>query len=70
MATLFFSAEPADDYASAMRADRQQYAAFFQGLLQRGVYFPPAQFEAFFTSRAHTDADVDATIKAATEVFA
>ncbi len=70
MSTLFFAREPVVDYASAMKADRQAYAAFFQKMLERGFYFPPAQFEAFFTSRAHDDADVDATISAAKEVLA
>jgi glutamate-1-semialdehyde 2,1-aminomutase len=70
MATLFFSREPARDYASATKADRGAYAGFFQKMLERGVYMPPAQFEAFFTSRAHTDDDIQRTIDAAREVFA
>ena len=48
-----------------MRADRAAYGRLFQALLGRGVYFPPAQFEAFFTSRAHGDDDIDRTIAAA-----
>jgi glutamate-1-semialdehyde 2,1-aminomutase len=70
MATLFMTGTAVDSYDAAMTADRQRYGAFFQAMLARGVYLPPAQFEAFFTSRAHTDADVDATIAAAREVLA
>jgi glutamate-1-semialdehyde 2,1-aminomutase len=65
MATLFFTDQPVVDYASAMRADRAAYGRYFHAMLERGVYLPPAQFEAFFLSRAHTDADVDATVAAA-----
>jgi glutamate-1-semialdehyde 2,1-aminomutase len=70
MATLFFTDQPVTDYASAMLADRAAYGRFCRAMLDRGVYLPPAQFEAFFLSRAHTDADVDATLAAAAEAFA
>jgi glutamate-1-semialdehyde 2,1-aminomutase len=70
MATLFFAAEPVVDYASALRADRERYGRFFRAMLERGVYLPPAQFEAFFLSRAHTDADVELTLSAAREALA
>ena len=43
-----------------------QYAAFFRGMLARGIYPPPSQFEAWFLSAAHTEADVRKTIRAAT----
>lgn len=65
MFTVFFAAEPVLDYASAMKADRKAYARFFQGLLEGGVYFPPAQFEAAFLSYAHKAADLDRAIEAA-----
>jgi glutamate-1-semialdehyde 2,1-aminomutase len=70
MATLFFTGDPVDSYDSAMRADRARYGQFFQALLGQGVYFPPAQFEAFFTSRAHGDEEIDRTIDAARTAFA
>jgi len=70
MATLFFAPEPVDDYGSAMRADRERYGRFFRAMLGRGVYLPPAQFEAFFLSRAHTEADLELTLSAAREAFA
>jgi glutamate-1-semialdehyde 2,1-aminomutase len=70
MATLFLTDGPVDSYDSAMGADRGRYGRLFQALLGRGVYFPPAQFEAFFTSRAHGDEDIDKTIEAARAAFA
>jgi glutamate-1-semialdehyde 2,1-aminomutase len=67
MLTGFFCAGPVTDYASAKRADTARYARFFHALAARGVYLAPSQFEAAFVSLAHTEADVDATVKAAAE---
>jgi glutamate-1-semialdehyde 2,1-aminomutase len=69
MLTGFFCAGPVTDYASAKRADTARYARFFHALRERGVYFAPSQFEAAFVSLAHTEADLDATVKAATEAL-
>jgi glutamate-1-semialdehyde 2,1-aminomutase len=55
MFTVFFTDQPVVDYASARRSDTQRYARFFHALLERGVYFPPSQFEASFLSTAHDD---------------
>lgn len=55
MFTVFFTDQPVTDYASAKRSDTQRYARFFHALLERGVYFPPSQFEAAFVSTAHDD---------------
>ena len=63
--TPFFVDAPVTDYDSATKADTAAYARFFQGMLQRGVYPPPSQFEGWFLSDAHTTADVDRTIRAA-----
>jgi glutamate-1-semialdehyde 2,1-aminomutase len=63
--TPFFTDRPVRDYASATSANTQQYAKFFRGMLARGVYPPPSQFEAWFLSAAHTAKDVDKTIAAA-----
>jgi len=46
-----------------------KYARFFRGLIARGVYPPPSQFEAWFLSAAHTPRDVDKTIRAAKEAM-
>jgi glutamate-1-semialdehyde 2,1-aminomutase len=67
--TPFFTSSPVRDYQSALAADTQRYAAFFRGMLARGVYLPPSQFEAWFLSGAHTRKDVARTIKAATAVM-
>jgi glutamate-1-semialdehyde 2,1-aminomutase len=63
--TPFFSDRPARDYRSATGADTDRYARFFRGMLARGIYLPPSQFEAWFLSAAHTARDVDRTIAAA-----
>jgi glutamate-1-semialdehyde 2,1-aminomutase len=63
--TPFFTDRPVRDYASATGADTARYAQFFMGMITRGVYPPPSQFEAWFLSAAHTRRDVDRTIAAA-----
>ncbi len=63
--TPFFTDRPVRDYASATSANTSQYARFFRGLITRGIYPPPSQFEAWFLSAAHTVKDVDKTIAAA-----
>jgi len=63
--TPFFSAAPVRDYASALNANSSAYATFFRGMLARGVYPPPSQFEAWFLSAAHSDLHVKKTIAAA-----
>src|SRR5713101_345791 len=69
MITLFFTPGPVVDYATAKKSDAALFARFFHGLLARGVYFPPAQFEAAFVSLAHTEGDIDTTVRAAGEIF-
>ena len=64
--TPFFSASPVRDYTSALNANTSAYATFFRGMLTRGVYPPPSQFEAWFLSAAHSDRQVKRTIAAAT----
>jgi glutamate-1-semialdehyde 2,1-aminomutase len=68
--TIFFGDQPVVDYESARTADTRRYADFFQQMLERGVYLPPSQFEVWFVSLAHTEADVDATTSAARASFA
>jgi glutamate-1-semialdehyde 2,1-aminomutase len=67
--TPFFTDRPVRDYASATSADTTKYGAFFRGMLARGVYPPPSQFEGWFLSAAHTVADVEKTISAAREAM-
>ena len=63
--TPFFTDRPVHDYRSATSANAGHYARFFRGMIARGVYPPPSQFEAWFLSAAHTVKDVDRTIAAA-----
>ncbi len=66
---FFFTAGPVRNYEEARRSDLQKFARFHRGMLERGVYLAPSQFEAGFTSLAHTEADVERTLEAAREVL-
>ncbi len=70
MMTLFFNIDTVVDWPSADRSDRQLFAKYFWGLIERGVYMPCSQFEALFFSRAHTIQDIDHTVQAAEDFFA
>jgi glutamate-1-semialdehyde 2,1-aminomutase len=65
--TLFFTGERVRDYAGAKKSDTAKFAAFFKGMLERGIFLPPSQFEALFVSAAHIDADIERTLAAARE---
>jgi len=67
--TPFFTSSPVKDYRSATTANVDRYAAFFRGMLTRGVYPPPSQFEAWFLSAAHSMRDVDYTIRVARDAM-
>ena len=69
MGCLFFAPGPVTDSASASRADTQQYAAYFKGMLERGIYLAPSQFEALFVSAAHTDEDLARMLEAHRQVL-
>ncbi len=69
MFTVFFARPPVETTADAARADRGRFARWHAALLDRGVYYPPSQFEAAFVSSAHGDREIDATIAAAAEAF-
>jgi glutamate-1-semialdehyde 2,1-aminomutase len=69
MWTLFFTAEPVFDYASAKRADTKRFARFFHAMLDRGVYLPPSQFEAAFVSLAMGERELEHTLAAARHAF-
>ncbi len=68
--TVFFSDRPVGSYADAARCDIDAYAAWCRGLLARGIYPPPSQFEAWFPSLAHSESDMRRTVDAAAEAFA
>ncbi|MFQ5778054.1 MAG: glutamate-1-semialdehyde 2,1-aminomutase [Terriglobia bacterium] len=69
MLTVFFSGQPVRDYASARRSDTGRFARFHRALLERGVYWPPSQFESAFVSLAHTEAEIEQTVAAARQAF-
>jgi glutamate-1-semialdehyde 2,1-aminomutase len=64
MMTLFFGVGRVADPDAARACDREKFARFFLGMLKRGIYLPPAPFEAMFISLAHSNADIDRTIAA------
>lgn len=70
MAGMFFNDAPVFSYADAQTSDPTRFAAFFNALLERGVYFAPSQYEALFLSSAHSDEDLSMTLEAASEAFA
>jgi glutamate-1-semialdehyde 2,1-aminomutase len=70
MLTVFFAEKPVFDAASARASSTKRFGAFFHTLLENGVYFPPSQFEAAFLSTAHTEDDLEATLRAARAAFA
>jgi len=69
MLTLFFGPRPVVDWPTASQADTARFARYFWQLIDRGIYMPCSQYEALFVSAAHSDADIDATIRAAEMAF-
>jgi len=67
---MFFTEGPVHNYDDAKKSDLAKFGKFHRGMLERGVYLAPSQFEAGFTSLAHTDEDIDRTIAAARDVLA
>ncbi len=67
LTTLFFSAEPVHDFDGARACDSDAHARFCRAMLDRGVYPPPSQFEAWFVSLAHDETTVDRTLEAAAD---
>ena len=62
--TLFFTEAPVTSFEAANACDQDLFARYFREMVNRGIYLAPSQFEAAFVSLAHSDADIDATIKA------
>jgi glutamate-1-semialdehyde 2,1-aminomutase len=67
---MYFSAQVPTSYSEMMASDRSRFNAFFHGMLDEGVYFAPAAFEAGFVSACHDDAVIEETVAAARKVFA
>jgi glutamate-1-semialdehyde 2,1-aminomutase len=66
---LFFGIDSAYDYKSAKKANTEFYARYFHGMLDRGIYLAPSQFEAMFVSYAHMESDIDKTLDSAERVM-
>ncbi|MER3492199.1 MAG: glutamate-1-semialdehyde-2,1-aminomutase [Mastigocladus sp. ERB_26_2] len=66
---LFFTAGPVHNYEDAKKSDLAKFARFHRGMLEHGIYLAPSQFEAGFTSFAHTEEDIDRTLEAARDVI-
>jgi glutamate-1-semialdehyde 2,1-aminomutase len=69
MAGFFFTDRPVYDFQDAKTSDLNRFAAFYRGMLAKGIYLAPSQFEACFVSLAHTKKDIDDTIAAAKAVM-
>jgi len=67
--TPFFSGAPVRNYADAKACDTAAYGTWCRALLERGIYPPPSQFEAWFPSLAHRDEDIERTIRAAADAL-
>ena len=70
MLTLFFTAGPVRDYASARTSDTDRYGRYFRGMRARGIFLPPSQFEAMFVGLAHTEPEIAEIVRAARETLA
>ncbi|MGK7935643.1 MAG: glutamate-1-semialdehyde 2,1-aminomutase [Xenococcaceae cyanobacterium] len=66
---MFFTGEPVHNYDDAKKSDLDKFARFHRGMLEKGIYLAPSQFEAGFTSLAHTEDDIEETLAAAKEVL-
>jgi glutamate-1-semialdehyde 2,1-aminomutase len=66
---LFFTPGPVRNYEDAKKSDTTFFGRFHRGMLEQGVYLAPSQFEAGFTSLAHTDEDIEHTLAAAQQVL-
>ncbi len=69
MLGLFFADRPVRSFEDAKTCDLKKFTAYYQGMLERGIYLAPSQFEAFFVSTAHETKDIEKTLDAAREVF-
>lgn len=69
MFSAFFTDQPVKDFKSACTSNVELFAAFFCGMLERGIYLAPSQYEAVFLSTAHTDENIDYTLEQAREVL-
>jgi glutamate-1-semialdehyde 2,1-aminomutase len=69
MLGMYFTDQPVHNFDDAKTSDLERFTAYYKGMLARGIYLAPSQFEAAFVSAAHTGEDIAATLGAAAEVF-
>lgn len=69
MLTPFFTGNKVRDFESALLCDTGKFVSFFTSMLQKGIYFPPSQFESLFLSVAHSDKDIELTIETAAQAM-
>ena len=69
MLGLFFTDKKVNNFDEAKTSDLNMFSAYYKGMLEKGIYLAPSQFEALFVSSAHTIEHIDRTIKAAEEVY-
>jgi len=69
MLGLFFTDQPVSNFAEAQKSDVALFARYYKGMLERGIYLAPSQYEAAFVSSAHSEADIEATVQAGAKVF-
>jgi len=70
MITLFFNEGPVRSWDDAVKSDTKRFGSWHKGLIERGVYWPPSQYEAAFIGGAHTEADIARTVEAAAAALA
>jgi glutamate-1-semialdehyde 2,1-aminomutase len=69
MFCAYFTGAPVHNLADALKSDRERFKKFFHGMLDAGFYFAPSQFEAGFISAAHSTADIEKTVSAASKIL-
>ena len=69
MMGMFFTEGPVTNFAEAKKSDLKMFAAYYNAMLDRGIYLAPSQFEAAFVSTAHSQEDIDRTVAAARKVL-
>ncbi|MCZ6779064.1 MAG: glutamate-1-semialdehyde 2,1-aminomutase [Acidobacteria bacterium] len=69
MLTVFFTDAAVSDWTGAAACDTEMYGKYFRSMIKQGIYLPPAQYETFFVSLAHSESDIDETVNAARTAF-
>jgi glutamate-1-semialdehyde 2,1-aminomutase len=69
MIGFFFTNEPVVNYETAKSSDLELFAEYYRGMADEGIFLPPSQFEGLFLSTAHTEEDIEQTVRAVERVF-